>query len=227
MDRKNLDDLDYWMRAGQAGYGQGQPISIPPDGRMDVLIPAKSGPLTVLATMRSGETVSVALNEGTPCSFDGRVFANVVLTSVAAFAIVPLDALPTWGAVGTPHPLGTPIDGQQAGPQNLATGSAEAVITAGANVVNGRARLQWVGAAWTIGSETSPQAYVALKGHTSGIYYAVVLAGLGISGEMDLGTGNYAAGINSWFAAEKLDIVAANESGKGMWYHFAWQATTP
>jgi hypothetical protein len=112
-DVKLLSDLAYWKVAGQAGETTGQAQTIPQASRADLFCTAGS---ELVATTRSGQSMTGTFNAGQPITLDGRVFTSFNAPDDDwLFAIVPRDAKPTFpsiapggggsGGLQTPGPL--------------------------------------------------------------------------------------------------------------------------
>lgn len=207
-------ELAFWKANGTAGPASGKSgggVNIPPEGRLDVwrnnTDPVSAQNMTVVT--RAGNVLTVLMNGPFTGAFDGRIFSSATLPSDSSlfFAVVPRDTCFTWSLLGTPtqQPRGytSVIDQVSAAgsvPTLVANGTAETALYSGANVIGVGVRVYYALAATGINTTlTDKAAYIAIKGHTSGIYYVVALGGTSQNGYFDLvGT------------TEKLDLVYAN-----------------
>jgi len=98
-----MAELVSWKTVGQVGTGLGSNaannIAIPAAARVD-LVASLNTNNTLLVTTRSGQTLSMSINVRETVSLDGRIFAYFAAGTAFYWAIVPIDAAPTFPSSG-------------------------------------------------------------------------------------------------------------------------------
>lgn len=184
--------------------GNAAPTAIPPAGRLDLLnVVVSASPIFLTLTLRKGGTVQLSVPSGMALSLDGRAFAYVLSnTTGPVWAIVPQDAELTFeGGVPLAATANPTVVSEAAVPPTSIPASTAETTEATSSPTPNTGQLVRYSLTAEAGLTFGTLSYIAIKGATSGIYYAVASSGTAISGTFRMGL------------SENLLLVARNASG--------------
>ena len=180
-----------------ARFGEVSPskISISNSVPTSFMFPQKNTEISIFAT--AGDTFNLYYGGAQFITSQTQLSGSTSPIGAVTVSNTPLPTLPTGAAA-------TFTDTKQLVPTSIAASTTETVETSGANTLATGTLVEYnltCEGSGAIASTSGLFIYVALKGATSGTYYAVATIGTTISGEFHIP------------ASEKINIVVRNSDG--------------
>jgi len=202
---------------GAGNFASGTAVVVPPDRTLVCFsTPGFSAVLT--GTYRNNTSIQMPPFPGIYnfIPFDGEVFQYVTPSGADQytlwFLIPRTDQFPASPTVVKLQGNQTIIETEGGASATSGTGGT---INSGTNVIPVGALVQYTLGMTAFSFATGATGYIAIRGATSGNYYAIILGGTTITGSFVMPQ------------AEKLNTIFVNSSGVVQSVSYAWQATTP